>query len=298
MIVLSESSPQLEVSASSADIDRSTEAARLAGCKVYHIPQELPEGVSVDDALCHVPVHEPVVDAIWVGYIPLPQHYQEMHAAALARNVRLVNSPEEFRRAEEFDRFYPIISDITAKSLVIESIEECEATSLLLGFPIFVKGAVQSLKAKGLDACVAHDLDQLRHIASRLLRSHRRTLGKIIVRQYIPLRYTRTGPGGFPFGREFRLFLLHGQVVGHGYYWEGEDDLAHLNTDEFQTVFALACETAARLAVPYLAVDIGQLVSGEWVVIEVGDAQFSGLSKVPIHTLWNNLRNNLDRPPQ
>ena len=118
MIVLSEASPQLPPSASASDIDRATEAARLAGWKVYHIPQEFPEGVSADDALWHVPELDRTTDAIWIGYIPLPPHYEEVYAAALRRNIRIVNSPEEFRRAEEFDRFYPILDELTAKSAV------------------------------------------------------------------------------------------------------------------------------------------------------------------------------------
>jgi glutathione synthase/RimK-type ligase-like ATP-grasp enzyme len=293
MLVLSEASPQLPPSASASDIQRSTEAAQLAGCKVYHIPQDLTEGVSADDAMWHIPAQAHEVEAIWIGYIPLPAHYEAIHAAALARNIRIINAPDEFRRAEEFDRFYPLLGDLTARSAVADSLDACEEASRQIGFPVFVKGTIQSLKSKGVDACVAHDLSQLREIAGRILQSHRRSLGKVIVRELVSLRHTRIGPGGFPFGREYRAFVLRGEVVGLGYYWEGEDDLAALSEEESQTVHALACEAARRVDVPYLTVDIGQRTNGDWLVIEVGDAQFSGLSQVSIHALWNRLASSV-----
>jgi hypothetical protein len=289
MLVLSEASPQLSPSASAADIHRSTEAAQLAGFKVYHIPQDLPEGVSAEDALWHIPMQEKETAAIWIGYVPLPSHYEAIHAAALTKNIRIINAPDEFRRAEEFDRFYPRLGELTARSAVADSLEACEAAAVEMGYPVFVKGTIQSLKSKGVEACVAHDASQLRAIAGRILQSHRRSLGKVIVRELVALRHSRTGPGGFPLGREYRLFVLRGEVVGLGYYWEGEDALAELHAGERETLIALACEAARRVAVPYLTVDIGQRDNGDWLVIEVGDAQFSGLSQVPIHALWSRL---------
>ncbi|RBP44560.1 uncharacterized protein DUF4343 [Roseimicrobium gellanilyticum] len=289
MLVLSEASPQLPPSASASDIQRSTEAAQLAGCKVYHIPQDLPEGVSAEDALWHIPMQEQKTAAIWIGYIPLPSHYEAIHAAALAKNIRIINAPAEFRRAEEFDRFYPRLAEITARSAVADSIETCEAAAVQIGYPVFVKGTIQSLKSKGVDACVAHDAAQLRDIAGRILQSYRRSLGKVIVRELVSLRHSRTGPGGFPLGREYRVFVLQGEVVGLGYYWEGDDELAALHEDETRLISSLACEAARRVDVPYLTVDIGQRDNGDWLVIEVGDAQFSGLSQVSIHALWHRL---------
>jgi hypothetical protein len=37
-------------------------------------------------------------------------------------------------------------------------------------------------------------------------------------------------------------------------------------------------------------VDIGQLETGDWIVIEVGDAQFCGLSHVPVLELWSKIK--------
>ena len=77
--------------------------------------------------------------------------------------------------------------------------------------------------------------------------------------------------------------------MGLGYYWEGEDPLKSLSPSEEDQVRALAIEAAARLDAPYIAIDIGQLDDGSWIVIETGDAQFSGVSQIPLLQLWNQL---------
>ncbi len=289
MIVLTEESPNLKRTASSLDLSRFTQAAKIAGFKTYYIPQELPQDVTAEDVFFQIPKQNVNTIAFWVGFIPHPDHYEEIYNAALQRNIQLINSPVQFRLAEEFDRFYPFIEDLTAGSEIVTNPKECEEAAQKLRYPIFVKGTIQSMKAKGLKACVANNLEELRKISDSLFAQSRRSLGKVILREYLDLRYTRKGPGDFPLGREYRAFVLDQKVVGLGYYWEDKDELSALNANEESIILELAREVSRRLRVPFLTVDIGQLQSGEWRVIEVGDGQFSGVSQVPILKLWNNL---------
>ena len=77
--------------------------------------------------------------------------------------------------------------------------------------------------------------------------------------------------------------------MGFGYYWEGDDPLKLLMPSEEEAVLRLATEAAAQVGTPYIAVDVGQVEDGRWIVIETGDAQFSGLSQTPTLPLWNQL---------
>lgn len=52
----------------------------------------------------------------------------------------------------------------------------------------------------------------------------------------------------------------------------------------------MAVLASERLGVPYVAIDIGQLESGEWIVIETADAQFAGICQIPALELWNKLK--------
>jgi hypothetical protein len=77
--------------------------------------------------------------------------------------------------------------------------------------------------------------------------------------QLVPLRYSCVGLGGFPQGREFRVFVWRGStILGWGYYWDADDPLTMLTPTEETEVLRLAREAATRLQVPYVAVDVAQ----------------------------------------
>jgi hypothetical protein len=217
------------------------------------------------------------------------ERYSLVYDAALTKGIQLLNTPEQHRVAEEFDHAYPLLLGLTPESILVQSEEECELAVERIGLPIFVKGAVQSRKARGWKACVAETKDELRRLTRALLDLPSRSRGRVVLRKLAALRHTRRSAEGFPFGREYRLFIYSRDVLGLGYYWEGDDPLKNLSPAEEAAVRALALEAASRLKVPYVTIDVGQLDDGDWIVIEAGDAQFSGLSQIPILQLWNRL---------
>ncbi len=289
MIVLSEDGGDLKPSASLRDIHASTEAARLAGCRVYHIPADFSRCETAENALAHVPEarDEP---AAWIGYIPSEERYRAIYRAAAARGLRLLNTPEEHLRAMEFHRMYPCIRGLTPASRVCENEIQLAQAADELGFPLFLKGAIQSRKSRGLKACLAEDREQLMARGAALFELENRSRGRVIVREFARLRHVHVLPGDFPQGREYRVFLYQGDVLIFGYYWDEPDELAALEPEAESVVRDLARRAAERMEVPYLTVDIGQLESGEWTVIETGDAQFSGLSRVAPLRLWSKLQ--------
>jgi hypothetical protein len=293
MIVLAEAVEQLAPSASARDIVASTEAARLAGATVYTIPADFDVCETAENALCHVPTQDEPITAFWIGYIPEPERYKAIHQAAHAKNIFLVNTLGQHLDAQEFDRTYPKLAELTARTATVSSIDRsvlAESVESLGGFPVFVKGAVQSRKSRGWKACVAESIAELQALATALLDLSNRSRGRVLLRELLPLRIAGYAPNGFPMGREFRIFVYNSQVVGIGYYWETADDGQQtLTQSEARTVRTLAAEAANRVGTPYIAIDIGQLTDGSWRVIETGDAQFSGLSQIPKIALWSRL---------
>jgi hypothetical protein len=290
MIVLSEATAQTEPSASASDIKLMTEAAKLLGCKVYYIPQNFERCGTAENALWHVPQFAQETAGIWVGYIPEFQRYVAIYQAALAKGIKLLNTPLEHQTALEFDLFYPKLRGLTPDSVVITSTNECIEASGLLKFPVFVKGAIQSQKIQGWDSCVANNLEELLRLTEYLFKFKAGSRGRVIVRKLVKLRHQRLAPNGFPMGREFRCFIYHQQLLKYGYYWDGQDDLKQLTKLEEKQVLNLAIFASQRLQVPYVAIDIGQLETGEWIVIETADAQFAGLSQIPALELWSKLQ--------
>ena len=288
MILLAEAPELLPPSSSRDDIARSLETARIAGAKIYTIAPDFSQCETAENALWHIPMQTKPTPAVWLGYIPDAARYRAIYDAASLKNIRLFNALDQHTRAQEFDVAYPHLQDLTPRSLILHAPADCQMAAREIGFPMFLKGAVQSRKARGWRACVAHNEAELNELAAHLWNLENRSRGRVVARELVALRHARTHDD-FPLGREYRVFVLHAEILSLGYYWPGADPLAALSHVEEQAVRELAICAAKRLQVPYIAVDIGQLESGEWIVIEVGDAQFAGLSCNSPLGLWNGL---------
>jgi hypothetical protein len=287
MIIFSEASLDRPTSPSGQDNIDMTDAAKLAGCSVYYIPTDFSICETAENALWHIPEQPSEAIAIWVGFIPSFDRYSAIYDEALRKKIRLINSPDQHRTAQEFDLAYPLLQGLTPESLVLTSPDESINAGELLGFPLFVRGAVRSRKAAGWKACVATTPEELNQLVRQLFDLEYRSRGRVIVRKLVRLRYSRYSEEGLPLGREYRVFVFVGEVVALGYYWEGRDPLERLSPDEERQVLNLAAEAAGRLRVPFVAIDVGQLESGEWIVVEANDGQFAGTGNIPLLPLWN-----------
>lgn len=288
MIVLAEATELLSPSSSRDDIARSLQSARIAGAQIYTIPPDFTQCENAENALWHISCQPQTTDAVWLGYIPDKARYRSIYHAAFAKNIRLFNTPDQHIRAQEFDEAYPFLEGLTPLSLTMYSPNDCPRAIREIGFPMFLKGAVQSRKSRGWRACVAHNETELNALSGHLWSLENRSRGRVVARRLVNLRHNRTHDD-FPLGREYRVFILRGEILSLGYYWPGYDSLAALSHADDRSVRSLAIEAAKRLQIPYIAIDIGQLESGEWIVIEVGDAQFAGLSCNDPLNLWNCL---------
>jgi hypothetical protein len=75
----------------------------------------------------------------------------------------------------------------------------------------------------------------------------------------------------------------------YGFYWDEYRDAFALTPADDADIRALSIEAARRIGTPFIAADIGQLEDGRWIVIEVSDGQFAGLSHVSVMELWSKL---------
>lgn len=289
MIVLSEAHVADRHSINDRELNSITEAARLFGCRVYPLPPSDASAETIAQAFAYVPAFDTPQLGIWVGYIPTPERYTMVYQAALANNIHLVNTPAQYQTAMEFDRFYPLLGELTPLSRVITTRDQLETAANAVGFPIFVKGAVKSNKEQGWQACVATTMVELIALTNSVLAQPHLSRGRVILRKLVPLRTIATDYQAFPLGREYRVFVYQNRVLAYGFYWDEYADSTRLSSAEEQAICSLAVDAAQRVGTPLIAVDIGQLASGDWIVIEVGDGQFSGLSQVPVLELWSKL---------
>ena len=290
IVVFSEDSPKNAPTQASESLHACADAARLAGLRVFNIPSEdFAEFGGADSVLDHLPKQENAL-GILVGYIPTEKRYRELRSAALKKGVFMPQYAMHMKKVMEFERFYPSISDLTAKSVVVNTESDLAVAAETIGFPCFVKGGIKSLKEKGWTACTAVDAEDLKAKWEVFRTRTYSAQNKMIVREVLPLRHKRKTENGFPMGREYRCFFTHSFTLGYGYYWTGDDPLAQLSPTEEKDMLKVAATVAMRLKVPLLVVDVGQLDDGRWVVIETGDPQFCGVTQINALQFWNALK--------
>src|ERR1051326_5555020 len=195
MIVLSEDSPRLTPSASARSLKAVTEAAKIVGCRIHYIPQE-EMGISAAEALSYVPIPDKETPGVWLGYIPSPEWYGAIYEAAFSKSIRLLNTLEEHLNAQEFDRTYVRLQELTPASIILSDSSQYAEAIERLGLPLFVKGAVQSRKARGWKACVANTREELQRLCEQLLALDVRSRGRVVIRHLVKLRYHRTSAQG------------------------------------------------------------------------------------------------------
>lgn len=286
IVVLSEADAAPPTSINGRELRALSEAARLLGCRIVPIPPDVSDAEGAAAALAYAPTADPPAPTVWVGFIPSPERYAAFYDAALARGLHLLNTPDEHHTAMEFDRALPLLGGLTPASAVAHSPEAAVEAAAQLGYPVFLKGAVKSNKEGGWAACVAATPEETYQLAAGLLAREGRARGRVIVRELAPVRQSGAAPGGFPLGREYRVFLYQGQVLARSYYWDEHADPFPLTAADAAAIDSLAQEAARRVGTPFIAVDVAQRADNVWIVIEVGDAQFSGLSHVPVLELW------------
>lgn len=253
-------------------------AARDEGVRVVDLPwREL--GVAADDALGYLDA--PGSWGLLNGGVVAREWYEDLELAAADRGIRMVNAASANEQAMRFEHFYPLISDLTARSVVLSDGQSIAELPEGMHYPVFVKASIASAKHLGLDACIARDDAQL---IERLARP-----GVRVVREWMDLRQLGGEHNGMPITREWRTYLLDGQVLGRGFYWAERDpsgSLSPADQIEMDRLCKLAC---SRLDARLVSIDAGQLADGSWQLIEVGDVQHTGVGQMAHHVYWREL---------
>ncbi|MCD6052575.1 MAG: hypothetical protein K0Q55_3993 [Verrucomicrobia bacterium] len=281
-VVIHETVPAGAVTPFSRAIAEVAKALKQAGFESIEIPSSWTRESDAEKTLRKL-AHRPMpVTAVLCGYVHTSDDYSELYAALAAKNLMLVNSPAEYVRCLSFAAAYPHLRGLTPESIIVRDVSEVAAAAWRLGFPLFIKGAVQSRKDKGWSACVANSVQEAETHVAGLLNAYTYSEGAAILRKLVKLRHQVKRQDGFPIAREFRVILYQDVPLGVGHYWPEEDPLSELTAEEHATICELAVKASQQLRVPYLAVDIAQQESGAWTVIETGDPQTSGFAKIEV----------------
>jgi hypothetical protein len=158
--------------------------------------------------------------------------------------------------------------------------------------PFVLKGETNSRKANWKRDMFANNKKEAIEIANRLADDSLLGQQKIYIRQYIPLIKYMDGINGMPVTKEFRFFVAYGHLLCGGYYWQNYiDDIGGTPShNEVPREFLQEVIEAVGNQSNFYTIDVGQAITGEWIVIELNEGQQAGLSCVNPEELYSSLK--------
>ncbi|AJS58971.1 ATP-grasp domain-containing protein [Paenibacillus sp. IHBB 10380] len=234
--------------------------------------------------------------ALYRGWMMKPPYYELLYKGLLEKNIKLINSPEEYVACHYFPNSYKIIKNHTPRSfwLDINNVRESEILNILNDFEdkaIIIKDYVKSRKHEWEDACyipdVSNKTNAKRIIENFINRQGEDLSGGLVFREFIPLKKIAVHPiSGMPLAKEYRIFFLHNKLLHNFEYWDEAiyDTEDQPNLDEF-------IDLARGINSTFFTMDIAKTEHDKWCVIEVGDGQVSGLpDKVDLEMFYMSIK--------
>ncbi len=233
-------------------------------------------------AVRRVPHQPDRVLAIYRGWMVTPPQYGRLYEALSARNIRLINDPEQYRHGHHLPENYPAIRGLTPRSVWVNGDLDMERiTEALAPFgdvPVIVKDFVKSRKHEWAEACFipsASDREAVRRVVGRFLELQGDDLNEgLVFREFVEFEPVGVHPrSGMPLTEEYRAFWLDGSPVFWSPYWaDGEYGVSEPPWDRFAGV-------AAAVRSRFFTMDLARRRDGDLMIVELGDGQVSGLPR-------------------
>jgi hypothetical protein len=235
---------------------------------------------------CRHPYHRDVLVRA-VARMGAANDYEQRYRDLLADKIQLIHTPEEYRRTSELPCWYPLLRDLTPRSVVFDRRPTAAGVEQHFAWPVFMKGARQTSRHQRHLAIIdsSHALERAMDAwaADDIL-----WWQSVVCREFVPLRLVGEQSAlAMPRAFEFRSFWWKNQCVGIGPYWM--DEHYDLTDAERQAALDIAAEAARRIDVTFLVVDVAQNQDGVWIVIECNDGQDSGYAGVRPFLLWRKI---------
>jgi hypothetical protein len=172
--------------------------------------------------------------------------------------------------------------------MVYDELPDLKELTAHFTFPVFVKGNRQTSRHTK-SKCIIENAEDYEHLRDEWKRDPILSWQKAAIREFVPLQAVNAKPypGQVPISCEFRFFYYAGQCMGYGPYWHTVPAYS-LSPEDEKKVFALTDWAARMIAASFMAIDVAKTVSGEWIIIEVNDAQESGFAELNPIALWDN----------
>ncbi len=251
---------------------------------------------NIDKALSNITKSEFMEIAIYRGWMLTPEIYNILYNALFIKNIKLINSQDEYKYCHYLPESYSAIELKTPKSSWTTNLDNnslINTANIFGNKSIIVKDFVKSEKHYWREACFipdASDTNNLISVTKRFieLRGDNLNCG-IVFRSFERLKFlTNHSKSGMPLTKEFRIFFANGKTIGVYYYW---DQVEYGDTIPDIKEFA---DIAKNIKSNFFSMDIAQKDSGEWIIMELGDGQVTGIpDNIDSNIFYKNLINSI-----
>jgi len=254
--------------------------------KVFII--DLENILSKDDVLIEKSLYP--VSLIYRGWMLSYQQYEKLYQLLLTKNYQLMVSPTAYRESHYLDKWYPKLSDLTAKTYFSEGTPSEEKIKEMLSKfdhkSIIVKDYVKTLNYEWYESCFIKDAsnneEALKVINNFINKQGDSFSGGLVLREYLDIKKTNRHfkEGDGLENEEVRVFCLDKEPFCFISYWSGGVALRDRN-------FLGIIDKCNVLSSPFYTLDLAKLSTGEWIIIDVGDGQVSQLRGYDVEKFYD-----------
>ncbi|MBN8639079.1 MAG: ATP-grasp domain-containing protein [Anaerolineae bacterium] len=235
-------------------------------------------------AVRRIPEYSASELGIYRGWMLKPELYRQLYTALNNRGITLINTPEAYTHCHYLPEAYLLIQAYTPKSVWLEidaraPLDLPRVMQVLEVFgsePVVVKDYVKSQKHYWNEAFFipsAADQNAVERVVRRFMELQDDDLNQgLVFREYVQLETIgHHSQSGMPLTTEFRTFFLDGVPVYSTKYWE--EGNYPIEVPELHDFYELGKKINSR----FFTMDVAKRVDGGWIIVELGDAQVSGL---------------------
>lgn len=261
--------------------------------------EDLCEGY-ISKSIKSIPHYEEEQYAIYRGWMFTGEQYESLYIKLKSRNIHLINTPEQYNKAHYFPESYKIIEQYTPKSVWIPIDKQIDFEQIFREIAIFknhsivLKDYVKSEKHHWETACFIPDASNkeiVKKVVSTFLELRGEHLNKgLVFRKFIEFeKLINHSKSNMPLTKEYRLFFYRNNMFFVEKYWN-EGEYNSLANDLKNIPLTQITNLVSKIGNNFTTIDLAQSVDKQWFIVEVGDAQVSGLPEsTNVHEFYKKL---------
>lgn len=212
-------------------------------------------------------------NSLVIGRYSVLPFYKELELDIQNRKSALVNSYRQHAFIADMKEWCYVLGDLTPR--LYPRLQDIPDNG-----PFVLKGQTNSKKFMWNTHMFAQTKREAGEVWSRLRDDMLLADQEIYVRDFVPLVKLGEGFNGLPISKEFRFFVLGGEVVCGAFYWASHladikevPDVSEVPQSFLKKAIGLIGGYAS-----FYVLDVAQTCDGRWIVVEINDGQMSGLS--------------------